>query len=120
MSDYCGRCEYLAGLEKRAMRNSVNPHIAAIEKHLKRLRSWQVDHAQVKPILKRYGWKIPSNVDTRQVARWHFGSYYGYGARGLWIPLNSIGGMATKAFDTKTVQFPKRINNALITLLEKL
>jgi hypothetical protein len=97
----------------------VDPHVAAIEKHLKRLHSWQVDHKLVKPLLKKYGWKIPTNVDTRQVARWHFGSYYGYGGRGLWIPLNSLGGMATKAFDIKTVRFPQRINAALLKLLEK-
>ena len=98
--------------------NKVDPHIAAIEKHLKRLHSWQIDAKQVEPILKRFGWKVPPNVDKRNVARWHFGSYYGYGERGLWIPLNSMGGMATRAFDTKTVKFPKRINNALLKLLE--
>ena len=100
------------------MSAQVDPHIAAIEKHLKRLHSWQLDHKQVKPILKKYGWKMPGNVNTRELARWHFGSYYGYGQRGLWIPLNSMGGMATKAFDTKTVKFPKRVENALLNLLE--
>jgi hypothetical protein len=99
------------------MSTIIDPHKAAIEKHLKRLHSWQVDHKHVKPILKKFGWKMPSNVDTRQVARWHFGSYYGYGQRGLWIPLNSMGGTATKAFDTKTVKFPTRIEKALLKLL---
>lgn len=97
----------------------MDPHQAAIEKHLKRLHSWQVSASDVKPILKRFGWKMPPNVETRQVERWHYGSYYGYGERGLWIPLNSLGGMATKAFHSKTVKFPKRIQSALCKLLEK-
>lgn len=94
-----------------------DPHHAAILKHLKRLHSWQVSHEALKPILKRFGWKLPSNVDRRQLARWHYGPYYGYGERGLWIPLNSMGGMATRAFDTKTVKFPKRVENAIVKLL---
>jgi hypothetical protein len=96
-----------------------DPHHAAILKHLKRLHTWQLDAKLVNPILKRSGWKIPPNVDRRQLARWHYGPYYGYGERGLWIPLNSMGGMATRAFDTKTVKFPKRIQIALCKLLEK-
>lgn len=96
----------------------MDAHILAIEKHLKRLHSWQLDAKQVGPILKRLRWKIPPNVDTRQLSRWHFGAYYGYGARGLWIPLNSMGGMATKAFDTKTVKFPRRIENELLKMLD--
>ena len=94
-----------------------DPHHAAILKHLKRLHSGQVDHKPIAPILKRFDWKIPPNVDRKQLARWHFGPYYGYGERGLWIPLNSMGGMATRAFDTKTVKFPKRIENAIVKLL---
>jgi len=99
--------------------NASDPHHAAILKHLKRLHSWQVDHKAIAPILKRLGWNIPPNVDRQQLARWHYGPYYGYGERGLWIPLNSMGGMATRAFDTKTVKFPKRIENAIVKLLGK-
>lgn len=97
---------------------TVDPHLAAIEKHLKRLHSWQLSTEQVTPILKRFRWKLPPNVNRRELARWHYGPYYGYGGRGLWIPLNSLGGMATRAFDTKTVKFPKRITTALLKLLE--
>lgn len=99
-----------------ALNAKPDPHMEAIKKHLKRLHSWQVDHKAIAPILKRFGWKIPTNVNRRELARWHYGPYYGYGERGLWIPLNSLGGMATRA----TVKFPKRINNALLKLLEGL
>jgi len=97
--------------------NAKDSHHAAILKHLKRLHNWQVPHSLVKPILKRYAWKIPPNVNRREVDRWHYGYYYGYGERGLWIPLNSLGGMATRAFDSHTVKFPKRIENAIVKLL---
>lgn len=78
----------------------------------------QLLHADVLPVLKRHGYKLPFNVHRKEVYRWHLGYYYGYGAKDLWIPLNSTGGMATKAFYDHTVKFPKRIDTALRKLLE--
>lgn len=96
-----------------------DPHVVAIKRHLRKMHVTQLPHADVAPILKRYGYKLPANVDKRNVARWHLGYYYGYGAKDLWIPLNSMGGMANAAFHEHTVKFPKRIDTALRKLLEK-
>jgi len=85
----------------------------------------QLDARLVNPILKRFGFKLPENVQRRRtapgraIARWHLGYYYGYGEKDLWIPLNEYGGMATKAFHEHTVKFPKRIDTALRKLLDR-
>ncbi len=49
----------------------------------------------------------------------NIGKYYGYGAKDLWVPIDSLGGMATKAFHSHTVRFPTRIDKALRTMLER-
>lgn len=79
----------------------------------------QLDHKEVAPILRANGFKWPPNV-RRPVARWHHGNYYGYGNKDSWFPLNSMGGIATKAFHDMTVEFPASIEEPLLAMLEAL
>ena len=79
----------------------------------------QLEVTEVTPILKKYGYKLPENVERRSVARWHHGIYYGYGNRTSWFPLNSNGGIATKAFHGLTVSFPAPIEKKLIAILDE-
>lgn len=81
-------------------------------------RAVQLDAKQVMPILKRFRWKLPANVDQPIVDRFHFGQYYGYGEKDLWIPITVHGGIATKAFHSHTIKFPKRIEKHLQAMLE--
>jgi hypothetical protein len=79
----------------------------------------QLEAKEVVPILKSHGYKLPGNVERRSVARWYHGIYYGYGNKNSWFPLNSMGGIATKAFYGLTVDFPDPINDELCALLLK-
>ena len=63
--------------------------------------------------------EVPANVIAEAVSRWYFGIYYGYGNRESWIPLGSMGGMATRPFDSHTVRFPARIDRKLRALLDQ-
>jgi hypothetical protein len=85
---------------------------------MKKKKAVQLDANKVMPLLKRFRWKLPNNVDRRVLDRFHFGKYYGYGAKDLWIPITVHGGIATKAFHTKTVKFPKPIEKLLQAMLE--
>ncbi len=79
----------------------------------------QLDHKkEVAPILKTHRYKLPDNVRS-PVSRWHRGVYYGYGNSHSWVPLNTMGGMATKAFHAVSVRFPERIDKKLRTLLKE-
>ena len=86
---------------------------------MKRIFVPQLDAKDTAPVFAKYAYKLPSNVEKRSVARWYLGVYYGYGNKECWIPLNSMGGIATKAFQGHTVRFPKRLDTALRKLLEK-
>jgi len=77
----------------------------------------QLEATEVSPILNRHRYKLPDNVEKHSVARWYHGIYYGYGNRNSWFPLNSMGGIATKAFRGLTVTFPAPIEKKLIALL---
>lgn len=77
----------------------------------------QLDHKDVAPILKRHKFKLPENVERRDLARWYYGIYYGYGNRRSWFPLNSMGGISTIAFMGLTVFFPKPVEEKLLLLL---
>jgi hypothetical protein len=77
----------------------------------------ELDAEQVMPVLRKHRYKLPGNVNTEQVRRWHKGFYYGYGCRGVWIPLNAMGGIATKGFWDHSVKFPLRIDRELRMLL---
>lgn len=77
----------------------------------------QLEAKVVMPILKRFGWKLPRNIEWSRVDRFHFGKYYGYGAKDLWIPITVHGGMASKPFHDHTVKFPKRIEAKLQAML---
>lgn len=76
-------------------------------------RAVQLDAKHVLPILKRFKWNLPKNVDRRGLDRFHFGKYYGYGSKDLWIPITVHGGISTKAFHGHTVKFPIRIEKLL-------
>ncbi len=81
-------------------------------------RAVQLDAKHVMPVLKRFGWKRPTNIDWRIVDRFHFGKYYGYGAKDLWVPITVHGGMASKPFHSHTVKFPQRIEKILQKMLD--
>lgn len=79
----------------------------------------ELDAAEVAPIIRANGYKLPDNVDRPILARWYRGKYYGYGDSRSWIPLNSMGGIATKAFHDHKVRFPAKIDKALREMLRK-
>ena len=77
----------------------------------------QLEASEVAPIFKRHQWKRSKNIEGRTVARWHHGIYYGYGTKESWFPLNSMGGIAAKAFHGLTVTFPAPVENEMLALL---
>lgn len=80
----------------------------------------QLDARVVRPILRQHRYRLPENCEpSRVIARWHYGTYYGYGTKESWIPLSSLGGMATKPFRGHTVRFPLRIDRKLQLLLKQ-
>ena len=80
----------------------------------------ELDATDVNLVFAKYRYRLPRNCEPRlYIARWHFGKYYGYGTRDTWIPLDSVGGMATKAWHDKTVSFPWRIEKSLRKLLKE-
>ena len=79
----------------------------------------QLDALEVAPIFKAHRWRKPKNITGRTVYRWHYGIYYGYGNKNSWFPLNSMGGIASKAFHAMTVKFPEPVEAELFALLDK-
>jgi hypothetical protein len=81
----------------------------------------QLDAKDVNAVLRKYRYKLPTNCarPVRLIKRWFLGKYYGYGARDLWIPLNFMGGIATKPWHGHTVKFPARIDKQLRAMLEQ-
>ncbi len=75
---------------------------------------------EVNQVLRKHGYKLPPNcLPLRMISAWHFGKYYGYGTKDGWTPLNSSGGIATKAFHDHSVRFSAKINTALQNLLKE-
>ncbi len=85
---------------------------------MRKKRAVQLDFKQVRPVLKRLGWKLPANINWKYVDRIHYGKYYGYGAKELWVPITVHGGMASKPWHSHTVKFPKRIESILQKMLD--
>jgi hypothetical protein len=79
----------------------------------------QLEASEVAPIFKRHRWRKPQNISGMTVARWHHGIYYQYGNKASWFPLNSMGGIATKAFHGLTVTFPPAVESDLLALLDE-
>jgi hypothetical protein len=77
----------------------------------------QLDAKDVAGVLRKHSYNLPDNVNQKILSRWHKGYYYDYGRPDMWIPLNSMGGMATKAFHSHGVKFPARIDKELRMLL---
>lgn len=76
-----------------------------------------IDAKLVDQVLRKFGFKLPENVNVPIVRRWHLGEYYEHGEPGLWIPISGSGGIATKAFWSHTVKFPAKIDRALRKIL---
>lgn len=79
----------------------------------------QLEASEVAPIFKRHRWRKPQSIAGRTVARWYYGSYYQHGNKESWFPLNSMGGIATKAFHSLTVTFPPAVESELLALLDE-
>ena len=62
---------------------------------------------------------FPHNVDVAILARWHHGKYGGYGVKEGFVPLNSMGGIATKAFHDHHVLCPYGVPLTKIQLIWK-
>lgn len=77
---------------------------------------YQLPNSEVRRVLSRFRFRLPRNVN-RPVSRWHLGVYYGYGNPESWIPLNSMGGMATKPWYSHTVRFPPAIDAILRAMI---
>lgn len=83
------------------------------------IRIPELPHKLVIKVFRKYGYKIPANVDKSVLDKWYRGTYYGYGSKETWLPLNSMGGIAINAFHSMIVKFPKRVDIALNKLLEE-